>query len=58
MQLVETRTGLKGRRASIARARLSAIPTNPRWGRVMRAWPKADMGGQFCCAAPPACCCA
>src|SRR5215472_6561018 len=45
MQLVETRTGLKGRRASIARARLSAIPTNPRWGRVMRACRRAMIAG-------------
>ena len=37
MQLANTRmrTVWDGRRRSIERARLSAIPTNPRWGRVM-----------------------
>src|SRR5262249_46330749 len=37
MQIANTRvrTVWDGRRRSIERARLSAIPTNPRWGRVM-----------------------
>jgi hypothetical protein len=37
MQLANTRvrTEWGWRQRSIARARLSAIPTNPRWGRLM-----------------------
>src|SRR5262249_6451761 len=36
MQAIGFTASLKERRQrSIARARLSAIPTNPRWGRVM-----------------------
>jgi hypothetical protein len=36
MQLIETRTGLKGRAAAIARARASFNPAKPREGRIAR----------------------
>jgi predicted aminopeptidase len=42
----DDRRRLDLRQRSIERARLSAIPTNPRWGRVMRACRRALIANQ------------